>query len=82
MFASVVYSMSSPGHPNTFAALCPACFLGAKAKQSHHSPLGKSPVFPVLAKFGESLVALGTPSPLQVPAMARLWLDVIAMGKE
>jgi hypothetical protein len=78
----VVYSMLSPGHPNTFAALCPACFLGAKAKQSHHSSLGKSSVVPVLAEFGESLVALGTPSPLQVPAMARLWLEGIAMGKE
>jgi hypothetical protein len=39
-------------------------------------------VFPALAEFGESLVALGTSSPLQVPAMAQLWLEGIAMAKE
>ena len=78
----MVYSMLSPGHPNPFAALCPACFLGAKAKQSHHSSLGKRSVVSVLAEFGESLVALGTSSPLQVPAMAQLWPEGIATGKE
>ena len=78
----MVHSMWSPGHPNPISALCPACFLGAKAKQSHYSSLGKSSVVPVLAEFGESLVALGTPSPLQVPAMARPWLEGIAVGKE
>jgi hypothetical protein len=74
--------MLSLGYPNRFVALCSACFLGAKAKQSQHSSLGKRSVFPALAEFGESLVALGTSSPLQVPAMAQLWLEGIAMAKE
>ena len=78
----MVYSMLSPGHPNRFAALCPACFLGAKAKQSHHSSLGRRSVVPVLAESGESLVALEISSTLQVPAMAQLWLEGIAMGEE
>ena len=78
----MVYSMLSPGHPHPFAALCPACFLCAKAKQQHHSTLGKRSVVPALAEFGESLVALGISSTLQVPAMAQLWLEGIAMGKE
>jgi hypothetical protein len=71
----MVYSMLSSGHPNPFAALCPACFLGAKAKQSQHSSLGNRSVVPVLAELGESLVTLGTCFPLQVPATARLWLE-------
>jgi len=39
-------------------------------------------VVPALAEFGESLVALGISSTLQVPVMAQLWLEGVTLGKE